>query len=170
MFVDQWDAAIPLVKVLVFAGAIGALWNLSSNALMALGHVNKILRGELIVQTTRAGLVFYAASISIEMTCYALVAIYVLNLFVTLRYLNQSIGLTLRQLLFSNINSLMITLISMLIPLLCFTYLPKTFSPFQEIAINGIGLLIGWLIGIFITNHPLRQELRSILSKFKVLP
>lgn len=165
---DQWDAAVPLVKILVFAGAIGALWNLSANALMALGQVNNILRSELVVQTIRACLVFYAASISIEMTCYALVAIYVFNLWITLRYLNKIIGLTLGKLLWNNLNSLSITLMSMIIPLLCFYYLPKIFNPIQEIIINGAGLIIGWLVGVIITRHPLRQEITMILLKAKL--
>jgi len=38
MFGDQWDEAIPLVRILVFAGAVGALWNLWSNALLALSN------------------------------------------------------------------------------------------------------------------------------------
>lgn len=168
MFGDQWDAAVPLVKILVFAGAIAALWSLSMNALLAMGQINKILRSELIVQTTRAGLVFYAASVSIEMTCYALIAIYVLQLWVTLRYLNQTIGLTLGKLLLHNLNSLLITLMSMIIPLLCFYYLPKIFSPIEELAINGAGLIVGWLIGVIITRHPLCQELEKILSKTKL--
>ena len=167
MFGDQWDEAVPLVKILVFAGAIGALWNLSSNALLAMGQINKILRVELIVQTTRACLVFYAASINIEMTCYALVLTYIVNLLVTVRYLNKTIGLTLIKVLLSNINSLLITLISMAIPLLCYFFLPKIFNPLQEIAINGIGLLVGWLFGVIITRHRLRQEITNIFLRIK---
>ena len=81
MFGEQWDAAIPYVKILVVAGAIAALWNLAGNALMATGQVNKILRSELIVQSVRIVLVLYAASVSVEMTCYALVVVYFLNFF-----------------------------------------------------------------------------------------
>jgi len=167
MFGSQWDAAVPLVKILVFAGAVEALWNLSTNALMALGRIDLILRSELVVQLPRAALVFYAASISLEMTCYALLATYIFNLWVTLRYLNQEFGLTLFKLIWGNANSLMITLISMVIPLTCFFYLPREFSPFQEIAINGVGLLIGWLIGVFTIRHPLRQEIKMICCKPK---
>jgi O-antigen/teichoic acid export membrane protein len=168
MFGDQWDAAVPLVKILVFAGAVAALWNLFHNALLALGHINKILRIELIIQTIRVALVFYAATVSVEMTCYALLIIYILELLVTLKYLKQAIGLTLHKLLWSNFNSLLVTLCSMLIPVMCFYYLPKIFNPIEEMAINGAGLLFGWLMGIIITRHPLHQELKTILFKIKL--
>jgi hypothetical protein len=57
----------------------------------------------------------------------------------------------------------------MVIPMLCFFLLPKEFTSFQEVAINGIGLSIGWLIGVIVTRHPIRLELKNILFKTKSL-
>src|SRR5690606_2106234 len=111
------------VRILVFAGAIGAFWNLWSNALLAMGHVNKVMRSELIIQPVRILLIFFAASISIEMTCYALIIIYTLQFLVSTHYLNQSIGLRLKELLLNNLSSFAVTVISMIIPVLCYAYL-----------------------------------------------
>lgn len=164
MFGDQWDAAIPLVRILVFAGAIGALWNLWSSALLAMGHVNKVMRSELMVQITRIILIFYAASISIEMTCYALIIVYGIQLLVSIRYLNQAIGLRLRVLLLNNLNSFAVTLICMVIPVLCYVYLPVKFSPTQSLLIGAITCVLGWLLGIFAVRHPICIELTRLLS------
>ncbi|MBV6390760.1 MAG: hypothetical protein JNIBNLAF_02497 [Nitrosomonas europaea] len=164
MFGDQWDASIPLVRILVFAGAIGAFWNLWSNALLAMGHVNKTMRSELIIQPVRIVLVFFAASISIEMTCYALIVIYTLQLLISTHYLKQSIGLNLKILLLNNINSFAVTLISMVIPVLCYTYLPAQFSLTQSLLIGTITCIPSWLLGIFIVRHPICVELTRLLG------
>ncbi|AEF99633.1 lipopolysaccharide biosynthesis protein [Methylomonas methanica] len=168
MFGDQWDAAAPLVKILVFAGAVGALWNLATNAVVALGKINSILRSELIVQSMRLVMVLFAASVSVELTCYALVVTYILNLLVTLRYLRDSIGLTLSGLIISNINSFLIALLSMILPVLSFYYLPDVFNLFQQMAINSTLLLLGWLLAILVVPHPIRQEINNILSKLPI--
>lgn len=159
MFGDQWDEAIPLVRILVFSGAIGAFWNLWSNALLATGHVNKIMRSELIVQPVRLALIFYAASVSIEMTCYALIVIYTLQLWISTYYLNQTIGLQLKSLLLNNLNSIAVTVICMIVPSLCFWFLPEQFTQIQSLLIGAITCVSGWLFGVFITKHPVHAEL-----------
>lgn len=165
MFGDQWGSSVPLVEILVFAGSVAALWNLASSSLMAMGHINKILRSELIVQVIRVALILYAASISVEMVCYALVITYLLNLFVTLKYLNQTIGLKLHVLLSSNWNSFFVSLMSIAIPVLCYYYLPPYFSSTQIMLISCAGSVIGWLIGIFVTGHPIHLELLRLIKK-----
>ncbi|MBE7527602.1 MAG: oligosaccharide flippase family protein [Burkholderiales bacterium] len=164
MFGDQWDASIPLVRILVFAGAVGAFWNLWSSALLAMGHVNKTMRSELIIQPIRIVLIFFAASISMEMTCYALIIIYILQLLISTHYLKQSIGLNLKILLLNNINSFAVTLISMVIPVLCYTYLSTQFSPIQSLLIGAITCIPSWLLGIFIVRHPICVELTRLLG------
>lgn len=159
MFGDQWDEAIPLVRILVVAGAIGALWSLWSNALLATGHVNKVMRSEIIVQIARVILVFYAASISIKMTCYALIIIYVFQLLISTHYLNQTIGLQLRILLLNNLNSFVVTLICMIIPVLCYWYLPADFSLVGSLLVSATTCVLGWLFGVFVTRHPIHVEL-----------
>lgn len=170
MFGDQWDAAVPLVRILVFAGAIAALWNLWSSALLAMGQINKIMRSELIVQITRVILIFYAASVSIEMACYALIAIYVFQLLVSMRYLNQAIGLRLSVLLRNNLNSLTVTLICMIIPVLCFWCLPVQISSTQSLLISAVACALSWLLGVFVTRHPLHIELIRLFHKRTVKP
>ncbi|WP_394752002.1 lipopolysaccharide biosynthesis protein [Crenothrix sp.] len=167
MFGDQWDAAVPLVKILVFAGAIAALWSLASNALMATGHINKILRSELIVQSFRIVLICYAASVSIEMICYSVIIIYAFNLIITLKYLKQVIGLKLSQLLLSNLNSLVVSVISMVIPVLCFIYVPNVIDSTHLLIVSSIGCVFGWLVGIFLTQHPLRNEMMRLVRNNK---
>lgn len=164
MFGDQWDASIPLVRVLVFAGAIGAFWNLWSNALLAMGHVNRTMRGELIIQPVRILLIFFAASISIEMTCYALIVIYALQLLVSTHYLKQSIGLNLKTLLLNNVNSLAVTLTSMVIPVLCYMFLPVQFSSTQSLLIGAVTCVPGWILGVFAVRHPICSELTCLFG------
>lgn len=159
MFGDQWDASIPLVRILVFAGAVGAFWNLWGNALLATGHVNKTMRSELIIQPIRIVLVFYAASISIKMTCYALIIIYIFQMWLSTYYLNQTIGLRLRFLLLNNLNSIAVTVICMILPTLGYWYLPMYFTLVGSLFISALACGLSWLFGVFIIKHPIRAEL-----------
>lgn len=164
MFGDQWDASIPLVRILVFAGAVGAFWNLWSNALLATGHVNKVMRSELIVQPVRIALIFYAASISIEMTCYALIIIYAFQLWISTYYLNQTIGLRLKFLLFNNLNSVAVTVVCMILPTLGYWYLPTHFTPIGVLFISVPTCGLSWLFGVFVVRHPIHAELMRLLQ------
>ncbi len=164
MFGDQWDEAIPLVRILVFAGAVGALWNLWSNALLATGHVNEVMRSEIIVQIARVILVFYAASISIKMTCYALIVIYIFQLWISTHYLNQTIGLQLKILLLNNLNSVAVTIICMVLPTLGYWYLPTYLTPMGSLFVSALACGLSWLFGVFVIKHPVHTELVRLLQ------
>ena len=169
LFGDQWLGAVPLVSIVVIAGAIGALSNLSLTVLTALGEMPKLVKSELLVQTVRVGLVFYAASISVEMSCYALIAIYSLQCLITLHYLQHCIAISMRQLLRYNLKSLLLTAISLLPPLLIreqTAQLPE----WQALAIAGSVCLLSWLLGIATTRHPLWQELKMLLQTRSLQP
>lgn len=165
MFGNQWDAAVPLVKILVFAGAIAALWSLFSNALLALGQINKIMRVEIITQTVRVILIVYAAMQGVEMVCYALLLVYILQLFVSLKYLKLYIGLTFYKLIISNINSFFVMVISMSGPVIFYLKSQIKLNDFQLIFFNGMLLLFGWLIAVFVFRHPVANDLKSVFVK-----
>jgi hypothetical protein len=113
--------------------------------------------------------VFYAASISVEMSCYALIAIYSLQCLITLHYLQHCIAISMRQLLRYNLKSLLLTAISLLPPLLIreqTAQLPE----WQALAIAGSVCLLSWLLGIATTRHPLWQELKMLLQTRSLQP
>jgi len=98
------------------------------------------------------------------MTCYALIVIYVLQLLVSTHYLNQSVGLRLKELVLNNLNSFAVTVISMVAPFLCYAYLPAQFSPTKSLLIGATTCVLSWLLGIFAVRHPICTELTSLLG------
>lgn len=133
-------------------------------ALLATGHVNEVMRSEIIVQIARVILVFYAASISIKMTCYALIVIYIFQLWISTHYLNQTIGLQLKILLLNNLNSVAVTIICMVLPTLGYWYLPTYLTPMGSLFVSALACGLSWLFGVFVIKHPVHTELVRLLQ------
>lgn len=165
LFGDQWDEAIPLVRIIVYAGAIASLWSMASSALMSLGQVNEILKSELIVQSIRIVLVLYAGSISIEMVCYALVVTYIVQLIVMSRLINKSISVRLSELIIKNYNSLFVSAFSMIFPVFVYFYILEELGDMEIVLVSGSGFILGWVLGVFAMRHPIYSEILRLIKR-----
>lgn len=165
LFGDQWDAAVPLVKILVFGGAVAALFNLSHQTLIAMGMVNKSMRIQLWVQLVRIPLVIIAATYSIEMVCYSYIVFFVFSLFVNQIYLKDVLGLKFWRLMLGNMKSLLVAIFSIILPIVNLTYVPYDSDNEMQVFIGAVGLASGWLIGVFIFRHPIAKELKVFGAK-----
>lgn len=168
MFGDQWDTAVPLVRILALAGTIGTTFSLSSSLLMARGNVGTILYLELIIQVSRIGLLIPAALHSLEAVAWSVCATYFIAGIANNWVLRRYIGLRFFDLCKALIPSALITGCSSVAPILVVVFfdVQNTDTMFRSTLLAVAGAGFGWLLGVYITNHPILNELKILQRKF----
>lgn len=169
LFGPQWDDAVPLVRILSIAGAVFSCWSLGGNVLIATGHVKRALRAEVIIQTTRIALIVFAAHFGLEAVAGAQVLTYSLGMLVYYRELTRISGITLRDGLISASRSFSVTVCSLFVP--AGVWLVVDFTPerlWLPFSLALVGFVAGWFLGLFMSDHPAKQEVISYASRIRI--
>lgn len=171
MFGDQWDAAVPLVRILAVGGMASALWSLCGQILLGTGRIDDLLKAQIVLQTIRIVIVFTAASYSITHVAAGQVVFYVLTYFVFHRSLKRLVQIRHVDVLHATWKSLMVTITSSLVPAFALFYMnPGPENLWIPLIVAGFGMGAGWLAGIYLFKHSFGEEIanayHSALSRF----
>lgn len=170
LFGDQWDAAVPALRLLAVSNLITALFVLSGEALIATGAVSCVLRRALIIQSFRIILVVGCALYSLYAVAAAQIVVNVLAVAVNLHYLNRVIGLNFGDLVRTSRPSAGVTAFSIIGPglvALVWPAAPGFLWPPLLLAVATGG--IGWIGGVWAFGHPIREEIVILIRKTRSL-
>lgn len=171
LFGDQWDMSIPLVRYLAIAAAIGAFWSLAGQALMAAGLVRKVFIAESIIQSVRICLVFAAVFHSLEMVAASQIVVYTLGFIIYQFFMRQPLGISIAAVLQASFRSLLVTMISVIGPgIVVLVWGLQPANIVLSLGTASVTCVAGWLIAIFICNHPVKSEIRILLAGLRRLP
>lgn len=165
MFGDQWLASAEIIRILALGGVIYSVWSFAPNTLYALNKPGLVLKAEILIQSLRVLAIIPAASISLSALALAQVAIYVISFIIYLFILSPLIELKFWRFLFqSTIPGCLITIISLTAPL----YMKQSLATdidnsFLLLALAGTTFTLSWLTSMFLTKHPVRKEIVSLL-------
>ncbi|MGE3934446.1 MAG: lipopolysaccharide biosynthesis protein [Rhodospirillaceae bacterium] len=166
MFGNQWDAAAPLVEILALAGALGLFWPLGYQVLFALGRLKLLLNTMLIITCFRVAATLAAASYSLAVVAWALVATFMLSFLIYLWCMRRLIDLRSVDILAASWRSAVIALAAAAAPLAVKIGWPMDGgTPLLPLMVAGAGAGIGWLAGVFVTGHPIKREILMILTR-----
>jgi len=166
MFGDQWDAAIPLVRILALAGVIGTLFSFSSSLMMARGNVGAILRLEIVIQISRVILLLLASLYSLEAVAWSVCGTYLVAAVANNWMLHRLIALSMRDLFRALVPSAVVTGFSVIAPVLTVLFLDvEGEDMFLSLALASAGAGLGWLLAIHVTNHPIKGELQDLWAR-----
>jgi O-antigen/teichoic acid export membrane protein len=165
LFGSQWDAAVPLVRILAVAVAIGALWNLISHVLIAMGKIDNILRCELVIQPARIVMILIAAPFGLSMVAASQIIVYLIGLLVYYRQISLVLPISYSDVFRAVVPSIRIAVISLIAPALVIAVMEigptDLWWPFL-VAFSGCGL--GWLLGLWLSDHPAKAEVKSMID------
>tara|TARA_R110002094_G_scaffold162656_5_gene147424 strand:+ start:4978 stop:6423 length:1446 start_codon:yes stop_codon:yes gene_type:complete len=166
LYGTQWDAAIPLVKILCTAGIFLPPILFADNLFIAYGRPDITLKIRIIANLAKLAMVTIASFFGLEAVCLALVGFFVIKFFISLIYTKQILSI--------DITKLFALARQALIPLL-FTITPTIIA---NIAIQGfttdllfrfillmLTAFIGWLAGLAISKHPFFLEIKLLYSR-----
>lgn len=169
LFGSQWDAAVPLVPILATAVAIGATWNLISQVLIATGQVHRFFRSELIIQPTRILLIILAVPFGLEAVAASQIVFHFIGMLVYYKQLSYSILISYREVLEATSQSIFVTILSLIVPLVVSLLMrPDPASIWLPFILAAIGAVCGWIVGVAISNHPVKKEVDLAVQRLIV--
>ena len=165
LYGPQWNVSVPIVKLLCIAGAITSLTIFASHVMIANGQVRQATIAQLLSQPLKVIAVIAAAGFGLTGISIAIIAGECVTLFIVNRYLQMTIGVTFVELLKACWQSAIITLCSVISPLLVALLWTSPDQQIAELLLASAGAAGGWLIGIILTRHPLYEHMAQFLNE-----
>ncbi len=163
LFGPQWDAAVALVPLFCLAGTFGAAASLVNSAMLAVGRIDVVTRGELIFAPVRAATIVGAvvATGSMLGCAVAFAATYALYLPFIYRLKERALPNDLKALKHGLWVSAKVTTMALVGP----AALAGSFGLDRQAPVGLPGLLAaaalciaGWLVGLHLFRHPLAAD------------
>ena len=171
LYGDQWDAAVPLMRILCVAMAVDLVMLMSTEVLLALSQVKKSSMLQISMQVLRVLIMLGAAPFGLTAICYGIVAASILNVGLAFYFLSGSIPLRWHDVAKALLPACGITTVAV-VGALGGLFIGEALSTWQIVHLaSGGGLaLIGALAYMWLTNHPYSYELRLLLARLPFGP
>lgn len=168
LFGDQWDPAVPLVRILCVAAAGRMMFQFVGQVLIAMGAVGDLLRVNLIVQPLRIALIFAAAPFGLEAVTATTIVAVVLNVALFQRHLKRLIGVGYRDIARHTARSAAVTLVAGT-ALGAFLMFAPSQPPMSWVILLGAGAVfsLAWLGAMVAVGHPLADEARVLTASLR---
>lgn len=166
LYGPQWDESVDLARLLAVSTAFSVPASLCGIALLSGGAVNAIARLTIVNAVLTIALVAISAPHGLIAVAMASILGSALGAAYSLRTTAKQIGLALPVLWPILRRSGCVTLMAAIGPLLSlWLFGPTPERSFLALFCGGSLGLIGFVAGVFVFNHPLREELTSIWAK-----
>lgn len=167
MYGDQWDQSVDLARLLAIAISFGVPAALCQTALLSAGAVNSIAKATIFSALQSVAFVAVGASQGLTAMGFAMIMSTAVHAYIWLRVTTKQIGLPLLDLLRAFRQSAWVAVMAGIGPAFAlFRYGPYPEGVVVPLAVGGFGGLFGFVAGIMIVRHPLRDEIMAIRSKF----
>ncbi|ABA58404.1 Polysaccharide biosynthesis protein [Nitrosococcus oceani ATCC 19707] len=166
LFGDQWDAAVPLARILAIYAAVDALYAFTAQALIAVGAVHLLVRLRVATLLATVLALVLAVSYGLEVVAFAMVFPAVVGLIYSSLLMRSAIGLKGRVYLKATAASLLITAATVAFPLFYLGMPAAVGQPhWQFFIISAAGGSAGWMVAVITLRHPIWDELRLLFSQ-----
>lgn len=164
LYGNQWDAAIPLVKILCTAGIILPSILFADNLFIAFGKPGITLKIQLASNITKLLLVLMACFYNLEAVCMALVAYFFTRFMLVSFYANKILNMSYSSILVLCKQALP-CLLTMIVATITAAYLIEgnVESIYSRFFVLTITAAIGWLLGLKFSDHPFYEEIKIII-------
>ncbi len=167
LFGDQWDAAVPLARLVCIAVIIGLLDSMTWAALQGTGSVGKYA----VIQafTVPFGIAVLASALiyggSIEAAGYAAMINATVHVTASLTVIRRLMGLPIRDLARGVAKSAGIAILSNIIPgIVVMTMTIDTEHLWLPLIVAGCGAGVSFVAATFVLRHPLADEIIELLG------
>lgn len=168
LYGSQWDASVPLVRILSASAWLYSPFMLVGQLLIAMGEVKKQFQMQVVSLIITVIALMVTSSLGLLAVSLALVAAVVPFAFVAYRFLHALIDLKLLELLRATTKSLLVTLLVVIAPALVLATM--AIGPndlWLPLMIASLGSAVGWFTGIFLVKHEMRADIQNLLMKIK---
>jgi O-antigen/teichoic acid export membrane protein/peptidoglycan/xylan/chitin deacetylase (PgdA/CDA1 family) len=165
LYGEQWDASVPVARVLCLGGAISAIGLFASQAMVAAGQVRSATLCNLIVQPLRIVAVLAAATQDLLAIAVALLLAETAGLVATCWFLRRTIDVAPTAIMRACARSAVITVCALVVPLM--VWMAGSDQPshtWSALLTGGVGAMLGWIGGLALTRHPLGEHVLPLLG------
>jgi O-antigen/teichoic acid export membrane protein len=166
LFGEQWQKSASLAIVLCAAEIFRTPTLLAAPTLIACGHISAVMRCQIFIQAFFLFLLCLSIWLPLEHLVYCLILARIYEMLVYLQALNRNFGVTLSRFWLSSWKSYFLVPFAAAGPVLLRNFTqPDQFGIPIALFLLLSGLLgtIGLLLGIFITQHSLQEEIYRLL-------
>lgn len=166
MFGTQWDAAVPILRLVCFPALISMTLAHNGELLTAVGKVGIATARVTVIQIVRISVLVVAATYSINVVAASLTPTALFGFAYTAYTLVKHTSLTWRGIAEALLPSVVVAVSTMVLPL-CVYYLdaPNANNLWSPLALGALSALAGWLFGLWLVKHPLWLELTKFVGE-----
>lgn len=166
LFGPQWDASVPLSRYLCVAAFITAPFLLFSSILFGIGRMREALPAIVGVAILQVCAVFVAASWGVEVVAASFIPIALMKSAVAYLLLRNTLGFNFREFAGAMKHSAGVALFVAVPPMAVVVFMPPDSQHlWSPLMLGALGAFAGWIVGLFVFRHPLREELLTVLRK-----
>lgn len=159
----QWDAAAPLLRLMAVASTVLAPAFMTFPVLVTMGRLRDLLWSSLIALPLSMALVIGVSFFGVTAAAASLLITSPFQMAVALYFVRRAIGLQWVDLGRAAWRSLLITLATAVLPAVVILLSPRGFDlSLTEAAVAVALSAVGWLVGLFLVDHPIRGEIRLL--------
>lgn len=167
LYGDNWNPSVPIVQVLSIASLVSTLSTFATEVMIAYGHVARVTRLSLVIQPVRVVAILVACPFGLRMVAASIIVTEAVALTLTSRALYETNGVSFMAVLGATTKSVLLTLFSVVGPVAVMLMWPnKDHHEWLQVVLGGLGALGGWLIGVFVTHHPIKQHLEQAQLRY----
>ncbi len=171
LYGEKWAEAIPVVRILCVGLAVYYLASLAERMMLASGEVNCLFKFSVIYNGVRIGCLVIGAFISVEAIALMVTVAYLIRFLLLRKHLRD-----LANIVTTDFNKLLLITLAVSGASMAITFagigvcqIVGTQVPAVVLMCGSFGAVIGWLIGVRMTNHPYVEELRRVESAIRNL-
>lgn len=159
----QWDAAAPLLRLMAVASTVLAPAFMTFPVLVTMGRLRDLLWSSLIALPLSMALVIGVSFFGVTAAAASMLITSPFQMAVALYFVRRAIGLQWVDLGRAAWRSLLITLATAVLPAVVILLSPRGFDlSLTEAAVAVALSAVGWLVGLFLVDHPIRGEIRLL--------
>ena len=166
LYGTQWDAAIPLVKILCLAGVLLPSFLFADNLFIAFGRPGITLKIQVISNVAKIVMVGIACFSGLEAVCMALVGFFIVRFIACQFYANQIFGIGIKDAAKPAVQGL-VPLIFTIVPTLAANAVMQgqIESIYVHFALLMAAAFVGWIVGLKLSRHTFYNEINSFFGK-----
>ena len=158
---DQWLGVVPLVQIIALASLFSFTAELNFPVLVSLGAMKDLLLRGLIAWPTSAVIIASASLFGLTAVALSFFVIVPFQAYVSLYFVRRHVSIAWSELFAAVWPSAVIAALSATGPLCVVLYLGLRFDmPIPMALLAATLAAIGWLAGVWLTGHPMLDELR----------
>lgn len=166
LYGPNWDTSIPLVRLLCMAGIVSVLASLANEVMIANGQIKTVTKLQLLSHPVRMLSILVASQFGLVQVAIAAILAETVTLSITSLFLYRTTRIGLVGVLRASMRSSVITACSVVGPVLVMNCIAERDHPLLVLAVGGIGAAAGWLLGVYLSGHPIKHHLQQAKTWF----